>query len=494
MYRGTIFGVLIVLIVVTFVQAQDEHPLVRMLENVPIYSGVTGDYYNPLYFVDVEAAERSRPGTIAISDIEEAFKYLDSENQEDKDKWYLWSGTVPPIVWGYFRSNFGYDVFKVDRYLVFGDRGAILEGEFDENGITDGLTPFNVQQSQFREYTIWCYMNDCSRNGEQSVDGNLLWPNRRAQPILSVEPYLVSHPDFSLLEYVIDANIGEKSSLAQGNIFRAAVDGITINGNLIQASFFYPNISNISPSFDAPYLPPYQLFALAQIVDGSNEFTIIAMVYQAEEEAYQAIEAVEQRITTYRSEFLNIDLIDMLEQKGLIEFIKFVHYSQSTDMWVGIVVMRGNLPSSEPNSNCLQSACASGDGRFRAMGLIYRELFTSAIRGDINWMAPNRGDFVPIAETLSPPTATYWAEMAASAEARGREAAQRVIENATEAALTGVPYTPPPTPFRSSCNKVEDCFNQTNEQDVVVQTYTPPPTSFACTRKEGEPFGSCSGD
>ena len=391
MYKKAIFLVLAVFLIQPFfIQSQGEHPLIQMLENIPIYRGVTGQYYNPIYYVDIRAAEMARPGVIPIYSFEEYERYVNSESQEDNDVYYLWQATIPSITLGEFSSPLGKEIFIADRYLFFGDwlslSGKMMEGDFDDVFLTEALSAYDMKRQPADAYTLWCYVEGCEQNGEIERM-NTLWSYSDTQPVVSISPYLITTQDYSLIQQIIDTSQGNESSLAQEDIFRAAIEAITLSGNLIQTSFYYSDVATSNNQPNGIFLPEYELFALAHVVDRADEFVIVAMVYNTEEEAHQAVEAVGERITTYKMEFSKKYLVKLMGELDFTDTFATVYQSELTGLWVGLFTFRGDLPSSEPNPDVTSNYNLSGEPRFKYMGLFYQSLFSSAIQGDMNWMA-----------------------------------------------------------------------------------------------------------
>lgn len=222
------------------------HPLLEMLSYISMLPE-TGVFY-----VDIQASVVTRTGTRVFSS--------KAEWQEFEEDQSAWLAALPiPVLPQFSVIRFsidddlettGFSIFDVNQIFWFGTapyHNLLLQGDFDNQEVTNAYTQRGWEVAQDEDmYRILCSIDGCDmghyndfeqRNNANFFGGDL----GRRQPIAIGDNWILSSPDYTVFEDMLNTNQSDSQSLAHDEMYRVAVAAIAEHGTIRQAGFFSPS-------------------------------------------------------------------------------------------------------------------------------------------------------------------------------------------------------------------------------------------------------------
>jgi len=383
--------------------ANNSHPLIEMLALIPD-TPAAHDGVPTVSYVDYRALEMAWPGVPTYQSWAEW-----NAASEAKDLGAgLWNVnfqrvTSGPTFWNYFRQTsetpeiLGFDLFEIDRALVFGKPpaiGQILAGEFDEDAIIAASTANDYKAAEIEGVTVLqradgesgSKMDISSRNPANIFGGDL----GLKEPFAIMPGYILNSRSDEMLESMIQAHTGSQSNLSGQADYIVAAQAMTQDdGLLVQALFFdLLDVGVLAPDpallvigmdptqaaavlekfaadqQDHGPLPPYTLAVMADRQEEGEQVILVALVYDTPDMAEVAAMTLTTRLATFSNTFVtksDVPLIDEIEGASMSE--PRVYADEESGTYIAIAETRYPMP--EP-------ALEGDSGRPTGPGILFR--------------------------------------------------------------------------------------------------------------------------
>lgn len=393
MYRLALLFLSLLVLFSSAAADSGDPPFLEMLSRVPI-SAASLESVSVITYVDYRAVEAARPNVPtpqswaewAALDREASSLWLANANR-------IQSG--PPEIFQYLTvlesmpQVMGFDVFDIDRALTFGDppgTGYLYGGDFDLETLAAAHTARGYTQTEYHGMALWCGAVGCENGFQQNLrerdQANIFGGDLgRAFPFSAEPNYLYVSGDLANVQKMIDTVQGDLESVLDVPAYLAAADASTRGGGLlIQAQIlspiqvgYMPNI--LDPTDYEAYfesignLPPYELAALVDKQDGSDQLAMIVLVYGSEDDAIQAAVELTERLETFApfsggdEPVLTRDSINGKMDEPT------VYFSEAAGKWAAIAAARYPMPDNERYD---ADGRPSEDGMLRASGQVFR--------------------------------------------------------------------------------------------------------------------------
>ncbi len=401
----------------------DQQPLMKMLARIPNISASRTE----IYFNDRVAVEAAYPPAKMPKDWAE-FDAISKSKGENPDLlpvdlwWRVWRNQQSALSARYIVSAVdspsvvGFDYFQIEQEMTYGTPPAVgtqFAGHFDLDAVRAAFSNRDYTRQDNTDAELWCSANGCDsvtklnlkdRNPANPFGGEL----GRSQPLLIEDNALVSSGDATVMQEHIDVITGKEQSLAQLPQYRAAVDAITSDGNLLQAYFWDGEVlarmrmlslttavlgANAKPELIKKFLqdmlkdykpiPMYELLAFADVATDTEQVGEVALVYSSEADAKAAAEVLPQRIDTYVSLAVKKPLIELLHERR-VDSPK-VDIVESNGKYV--LVLKLATPKATIEELQKLDIKDPNPPAVTAPGLIYRLLVSAAMQRDLGWLS-----------------------------------------------------------------------------------------------------------
>ncbi len=391
----------------TLVAAQPvETPLLRMLARIPDTSAARETFS----YADYRALVAARPGAPtatswaefeALNDDEQALFISAlqglSSGSDFFQRYFMETGDMTGVV--------GFDLLNVVRAAAYGNPPAsvtILEGEFDTDAVITAHEARGYSSEHQGDLTLLCGADGCENGMQTNLrDRNTANPFGgelgRSQPVLVGQRLVASSPSIDALNLVSSAITGDERNLLDQPAYRAAAEAITADGTLIQA--YFVNSTDIAPAAEGlllnsrlsaeqvkalteqlqdEFVPllQYNLIAFADTLTGSEQTTIIALVYTNHADAEASAALFPARLEEAMSFQTNALFGDMLKERG-VTATDVAIYDASSNRSVLTISLRSPLPSAE---------LADGE-RPQSISRVYSLLVRALFARDLSWLA-----------------------------------------------------------------------------------------------------------
>jgi hypothetical protein len=308
-------------------------PLLSLLAGIPEDPIDQTDGF--IYFADYSAMESAYNAT-RPADAEE---FADLQESDEAHK--VWSVLFQGTTWFYSQywpvgletgpETVGFSPLEVDQAIqwrVPPSDCLMLTGSFDADAIrTAYQANIGLAQKGFDGRTVWCSADD-GVDGFQIDVSNRVLENPfggdlgRRQPMIISDNLLMSSADLELVLAHLDAAAGTVPNLADAPSYRAAVNAVSKDADILQATIFGPTVALqmasallsvdlLSPeipssTLEAPpedyqELPAFELLILADAVTGDEQIARVGLVYRDAESAEIAGPILLDRLATYPS-------------------------------------------------------------------------------------------------------------------------------------------------------------------------------------------------
>ncbi|MBZ0310356.1 MAG: hypothetical protein K8I82_30120, partial [Anaerolineae bacterium] len=288
----------------------------------------------------------------------------------------------------------GFDVFDINRALTYGDppgTGYIYNGDFDLEAVAAAHLERGYSQTDYNGIVLWCGSVGCENGFKQNIPArdpaNIFGGDLgREFPFALTPNYIYVSGDLTRLQDMMDTQAGTLESQLDIPAYLAAADAATVSESLlIQVQIlspiqvgYQPNIA-LPEAYEAYFesvgnLPPYELVALVDKQDGTDQLASMILVYDSEDDAKQAAVELTQRLATFVP-------ISTPQQDPILENETIagnmdepmVYYSEDSGKWAAIATARYPMPDNQPDD----------DGRLRASGLVYRYWIQALFRREL---------------------------------------------------------------------------------------------------------------
>jgi hypothetical protein len=277
----------------------DANPLLSLLAGVPQDPVNQSDSF--MYFADFSAMESAYAAT-RPANAAEFSNY--AELGDPYTVWWVavrniqsslliktlgWLETMPEVV--------GFSSLDVDRTLEFGtppNKGLILSGSFDPAAVSAAYQEnLGMASTTINEFTLWCAEGDCSNGMQIGLDSQMRenpfgGDLGQRQPMVIGADLLMASPDLDLVLAHLAATAGKQPSLADDANHRAAVNAVSQEAHVIQATIANPVVVeriagqkpvNSLSEENFQELPAFEFFILADVVTEGEQIARLGFVY-----------------------------------------------------------------------------------------------------------------------------------------------------------------------------------------------------------------------
>lgn len=284
----------------------------------------------------------------------------------------------------------GFEWFDIERTLTFGappSVGNILAGDFDPALIRAAFAARDYTSEMIGDVEVLCWQEGCDQGQQIDVRGRepgVIFGGElgRREPVALLPDMLLNSASFETLNAMLDVQAGESASLMDSPEFQSLVAALTSSDwEILQVNFLtyddvmqagVPQTLDVQPN-DLGELLPYGAAALADLQDGDDQISLVALAYGSEAMAEAAAQEVANRLAGFDPSLWFEDFNVTVEEPS-------VFVDEETGMAVAIAALRYPLPTNEPDEN----------GRLISSGMVYR-----------TWInAIYRREFYPIAGEL----------------------------------------------------------------------------------------------
>jgi hypothetical protein len=367
-----------------------------------------------IYFVDYSAME-SAYNAARPADAEE---FADLEASDEAHK--VWSVLFRGTTWVYSRywqvglgtgpETVGFSPLEVDQAVWFGVPPSdclMLAGSFDADAIrTAYQTSIGLAPKDFDGTTVWCaaedgadgFQMDLSKGVPENPFGGDLG---RRQPMIISEDLLMSSADLGLVLAHLDAAGGTVPNLADALSYRAAVNAVGEDADILQATIACPIMAmqmastllgadrllrELSGSTleglleDYQELPAFELLILADSVTSDEQIARVGLLYRDAESAEIAAPILLDRLATYPS----------LSGSSFAEVLTPANgtgprYYVQQESERAVLVLEFPAPRATPE----EIVAMLGDDKATATspGWVYRRLSQMLVQRDTSWLS-----------------------------------------------------------------------------------------------------------
>jgi len=379
-------------------QAQDEmgedSPLLAMLALTPDSAQI--DAF--IDYTDFRAMEQARPGSMQPQSWDDLQRVRDDGDPAAR----MWlaasqgiqgqSNLLMSLFVEDWEPTVGFGFFDIDRVLSYGQPpavGTVFAGDFDPQNIEDALTTLGYTSEALDNSVLMCVTiaTDC----EEGYDVNIEQRNTsnpfggdlgRRFPVIVNDETIHSASSASVLSEQQRTIQGEETTLAQNPSYRMAANALTDEGPLIQALFVAPSLLG-SPSDEVEQpetesLPAYRLLLMADSATETEQVVQIVLIYNNEDSAQAAAEALPTRLENYRSVMTDDLFISALEATGEVSYAASVYANEDDDRFAAVLTLR--TPLAENNLD---------DASVQSSSLLYARFYEALIFRDLGWLSPD---------------------------------------------------------------------------------------------------------
>ncbi len=401
---------MLVILPITAFSAADTPPppFVEMLARVPI-SAASLESAQVLTYVDYRAVEAAR----ADVPTPESWAEWSALDDAAASLWITNATRIqsgPAEVFQYLNlfenmpQVMGFDVFDINRALTFGDppgTGYIYNGDFEPDAVAAAHTARGYVQTDYNGVALWCGAVGCGNGFQQNIPErdpvNIFGGDLGRQFPFALTPnYIYVSGDLTRLQDMMDTQRGALESLLDVPAYLAVADAATLGDSLlIQVQILSPlhvgyqtNVTQ-PEAYEAYFesignLPPYELVALVDKQDGTDQLASIILVYDRQDDAKQAAVELTRRLET----FVPISLRQqdpILENEAIAGKMDepTVYYSEDSGKWVAIATARYPIPENVRYTSEGQPAEAGESGMLRGSGLVYRAWIQALFRREL---------------------------------------------------------------------------------------------------------------
>jgi hypothetical protein len=268
----------------------------------------------------------------------------------------------------------GFRFVDIDRSLTFGSppsMGTLLGGDFDAAAIAAAFTAREFTQTTIDGVPVWCGPDGCddgqavnftTRNVANPFGGHL----GRNEPLAVLPGYLADSADYTVVEDMVGAYLGRVPALADNPVYAALAQAAGASGTVAQfVTLNFADTGIVTPdllgelpdSFRAAVaafgtLPPYSVFALADVWDGgSQQITLLMLAYSDATQAETAAAEVAGRLkTTVSLAMGGSPLLDLLTDRGGSVGQPYV-FAGKSGYAIAVVPVVAPVPSNAPQDS-----------------------------------------------------------------------------------------------------------------------------------------------
>lgn len=386
--------------------AAEPSPLAQLLAAVPD----TPNARQMIGYVDFRALVAARPGAAQPKSSQDFDPRKAADHSDTALTHFAYLGISvgnAAILQQYIHANdmltaTGIDFFTIERALEFGtppQNGVILSGQFDPKQIGDAFSKRGFVKGDLNGLTTWCSADGCesgtkmsltSREPADPFGGEL----GRKQPLVLADHYLFDAADYNVVQNMVSAYQKKTPSLADATDYRAALDALSSKEPVLQALFIDPSmLTAASPNNAAPAvqtavkkligsatpIPGYSLALFAHAADQTNQYALVALVFNSQADAQTAAGLISARIDQYTSLATRRPMRDLLKDRGAT--LDQPTVTESGGKGVLLLTFRAPIEPSTPDAN----------GHYTASGLLFRLFVDMVYRRDTGWLAPSTG-------------------------------------------------------------------------------------------------------
>lgn len=402
MRKTLVLMIVVLLIGIMPAAAQDDDtPFMQMLARIPD----TDSTRAWLTYIDYQALIAARQGTFPVTswaefELANDFR-LEPAHQVMQALIGIQSG--PSFFTEVFATakempeTVGFDVFQIGRAAEFGlppAFGTILEGDFDSDTVIATHTARDYTVSDAGDLTLLCGANGCdsgmnvdiaNRSPANPFGGRL----GRSQPVLVGDQLVASSPSIDVLDQTADTINGDGDSIAADPDYSAAAEAISAGDTVLQAYFINPG--DIPPLSEALLgsvsdpaavktlraelarsfvpLPPYNLIAISDSANDSEQIASLALVYTDEADAEAAAALFPAQVMDFNSFAIRRSFGDLLTERGVTSVEASV-FPASGGRSVMLLTLHGALPDADTPSS-----------------MVFRLLVQAYFMRDLAWLA-----------------------------------------------------------------------------------------------------------
>lgn len=401
----------------------EPHPLLALLELVP---DVPATFENvPIIgYVDYEAMQQARPG---VGDFPSGAVFA-AAREAGEESAGLWMANSQRLITGPVslgmatfsqggrtRDVIGFDLFDIDRALVFGvppQAATILQGDFDPTAV--------VAAYEAREYAVTQHdglvilaradgepgstMDIASRDVANPFGGEF----GRKEPLILANGLILNSPSEEVMRTLFGTLSQTQRDVTSRPSIVAAAEAVTQgDALLVQAAFLDPRhvavadvgmqlfdlMLEATPDVEAmqaalvPHLPEgygslpfYTMAVMADRQLGDDQMATLALVYDDKTIAQQAAEELTTRLSLFRDTIMRRDDTALLEQvEGARMAEPTVYFSASTGKYVAIAGILYPTPPSTLINTLTGEPVEPGEpgGSFAPSGRVIRYWFSA---------------------------------------------------------------------------------------------------------------------
>jgi hypothetical protein len=306
----------------------------------------------------------------------------------------------------------GFSPLEVDQAIQFGvppGNGLMLAGHFESDAIrTAYQSNLGLGAKEFDGTTVWLWGDDPA-DGLLTDTSNVLRANPfggylgRRQPMVISDDLVMSSADLQVVLAHVHAAAGEVPSLADAPAYRAAVDAVAVDADILQAAIAgptmalniaYPPVGDDLLSAETPSstlevlpedqqeLPAFQLVIAADVVTGDEQIARLGLVYHDARSAEAAAPVLMDRLETHTS-LSGRSFAETLASPagtGLRYYVR-----QESDQAVLVLEFPAPRATSEQIVEMLNMA--SHEAAATTPGSVYRLLLTMFAHRDTSWLS-----------------------------------------------------------------------------------------------------------
>lgn len=294
----------------------------------------------------------------------------------------------------------GFSPLEVDQAIRFGvapGDGLMLAGRFDADAIrTAYQANVGLSPKDFGGTTVWLRGEDPA-DGFQVDPSNVLRANPfggglgRRQPLIISDDLLMSSADLELVLAHPGAAAGTVPNLADAPGYRAAVNAVSEDADVLQAAIAGPIMAQtvayapIQPSSDellSPEMPVFQLLILADVMTAEEQIARLGLVYQDAESAETAASVLLDRLASRpsRSGDSYAKLLTPPNGSGPRHYV-----AQQSDQTV--LVLEFPAPRATPEEIVAMLDPGGSDGTATRPGWVYGRLLNMFYQRDATWLS-----------------------------------------------------------------------------------------------------------
>ncbi len=431
--RRLFFSLMLVVLVLTPVSAQDDDPFLAALSLIPDNALTRTE----IYYNDRAAITEAYPALIPPNldaarnaDLETRNPFMRGLNVQRAVWWAVFQNNATSQVAQFMsfaeetEQLLGFSLFDIQQEVYFGSPPAnatLFTLDYDVETVREALADLDFAEEPDAAVELWCGPDGCDSGDEMDIRGREMGNPfggqfGRKQPLVLGDGHLLSSPALEQVEQHLSTVEDERLSLLENPRYALLAETAASYGPVMQAIFFdgdalaslrdtssaEPLLMILSPEERAARiedllgrldtapgdLPPYNLLLLADTATEDEQVALVLLGYNTVEDAEAAAEVLPARLASYFSLAQQQSFTEMLAARYVEDITAEV--VPAADSERAALVLRFATPKPPDAETIIElSLSFSSDERppYAPPGQVFRLLANAVFSRDLGWLS-----------------------------------------------------------------------------------------------------------